>query len=158
METFIATTPPMSPTIVPRDRFMVHKTAPLQRWNVIAFHSPESPSNIYVSRLVGLPGEQVELIEGKVFINGKEAAPPPGVGPYVSTIRSHLGNGCEGNPIRLASDEYYVLGDNTSVAADSRYWMTAPPGHQPGAVPGSYIVGRATWIYWPVSRWRKLEP
>jgi hypothetical protein len=58
----------------------------------------------------------------------------------------------------LGADEYYVLGDNSLLARDSRYWNIAAPGHQPGALPRANILGRATWVYWPPKHWRRLDP
>ena len=57
----------------------------------------------------------------------------------------------------LGPDEYFILGDNSPVAADSRYWRKPVPGHQPGALPAGRIVGRVTAIYWPPSRWRLFD-
>ena len=112
-----------------------------------------------VNRLIGLPGEQVELLEGKVYIDGKPVATPPGIGNYDSNPRYPAPrNGCQGNPIRLGPDEYYVLGDNSPISNDSRYWKAGSPGHQPGTIGRADIIGVATYTYWPPSHWRRLSP
>jgi hypothetical protein len=77
-EAFIMPTQSMSPTTEPRDRFLVHKREKLQRWSVVAFYGPEEPSQKWCKRIVGLPGEQVELFGDKVYINGAPIALPPG--------------------------------------------------------------------------------
>ena len=59
--------------------------------------------------------------------------------------------------MKLGPDEYFVLGDNSPISRDSRYWTTAAPGHQIGALPQSDIVGPATWIYWPISRIHRVD-
>jgi signal peptidase I len=162
-ETFVTPAASMSPTLEPTDRFIVHKRLEPRRWDVVAFLAPdEGEGRIkFVKRLVGLPGEQVEIIDNTIHINGKPTATPPGLGPYEG--RLHPGasggrNGCEGRPIKLDADEYYLLGDNSPISGDSRYWKTGSPGHQPGTIGRGDIIGRATWIYWPPSRWRSLEP
>lgn len=158
-EAFIMPSVAMSPTINPEDRFMCHKRGrEPRRWDIIVFRAPDGPASIYAQRIVGLPGEQLEIINGKVHINGIAIPTPPGIGAYESKVRFGPGNGCQGNPIRLAADEYFLLGDNSPRSADSRYWTTAPPGHQQGTIGRADVIGRATWTYWPPSRWRSLAP
>jgi type IV secretory pathway protease TraF len=72
-------------------------------------------------------------------------------------MRGRPGAGCEGNPITLTDDEVFVLGDNSSLSLDGRYWTNAAEGHQLGALPGSSVTGKATAIYYPFSRWRILR-
>ena len=60
-------------------------------------------------------------------------------------------------PAKLGADEYFVLGDFSQQAADSRLWETGAPGHPTYAVPQSYLIGVVTHIYWPPSRWRILR-
>ena len=162
-ETFVTPAASMSPTLAAGDRFIVHKRLEPRRWDVITFLAPDEGygREKYVKRLVGLPGEQVEIIDNTIHINGKALVTPPGLGPYEGTLPPYASgarNGCEGRPIRLGADEYYVLGDNSPISGDSRYWKTGSPGHQPGTIGRGDIIGRATWIYWPPSRWRSLEP
>jgi signal peptidase I len=160
-ETFIV--PPvkgMAPTLEPGDRFIAHKRIEPRRWDVVAFRAPPEPDgrrNLYVKRLVGLPGERLEIIDGDVHINGHPLPRPSGVGPYESTTHVGPRNGCQGNPITLGADEYFLLGDNSPISGDSRYWTAGVPGHQPGTVGRADIVGRGTYIYWPPSRWRRLS-
>jgi signal peptidase I len=154
----------MRPTIVPADHFLVHKLIQPKRWDVVTFYSPLRPHEKYVERLIGLPGEKIEIIKGIIHVNGEPQASPAGVGPYVCTtptglpIRSLITQptGCEGDPITLATDEYYVLGDNSLISFDSRYWESVLPGHQRGTLSRASIIGVASWIYWPPTHWRKL--
>lgn len=146
----------MRPTVVPGDRVLVNKQLAPHRWDLIAFHPPVNPRTTFLQRLVGLPGETVEIVGSRVKINGK-VVDCPGL-----TIR-YLGkpgmanNGCEGNPIVLGRDEYFILGDNTSIAYDSRYWTIVAPGHQPGALPADALVGVVTAVYWPPRHWCRFR-
>jgi signal peptidase I len=150
----------MSPALVAGDRFLCHKRVPPERWDIVLYESPVTPPQKFVSRVVGLPGETIEIVEGRLRINGDEVRLPAGVAAYSDTagpgIRRFTNPGTAGRPIRLASDEFYVVGDNSAVSYDSRAWNETYPGHQLGAVPRDRIVGRVTYIYWPVARWRKF--
>jgi signal peptidase I len=154
----------MAPTLVPGDHILVDPRRFPDRWQLIAFYAPHQPSQIYVKRLIGLPGETVEIVDGEIHINGVVLAKPPalawlrydGTGmPGAVFIKSHTG--CTGSPITLGRDEYYVLGDNTEASLDSRFWDQAAPGHQLGAVPRSMIVGTVRALYAPRSRMRTFN-
>ena len=145
----------MAPTLVPGDRLLTHRSAAVGRWEVVIYHPPVRPAEVFVGRVVGLPGEKVEIREGQVRINDAPQAPPALVGPYVSISSS--GTGCEGHPIVLGPDEYFILGDNGPISYDGRYWDRAAAGHQLGAVPREAITHRATAIYFPLNRLRRLR-
>jgi signal peptidase I len=152
----------MAPNLVWGDRFLLHKRVDPRRWDIIVFYSPDFSDQRYVMRLVGLPGDRVEIVNSRLTINGQPLQAPAGVGPYVGTLPSHLRRsggptGSEGDPITLADDEYYVLGDNSELALDSRYWTQSLPGYQRGTIPRSEIIGVATLNYWPLTRWRRLR-
>lgn len=151
----------MEPAITAGDRILSNKTVPYGRWSIVAFRPPISPSTTFVKRVVGLPGETIELDQGGVRVNGQLMTPPPGVGPYTSLDytgrRIRPGHGCAGNPIMLGKDEYYLLGDNSPISGDCRYWNDPVEGHQPGAIPADSILGTVTDIYWPPSRWRHFR-
>lgn len=166
VEAFVMPTASMSPTIVPNDRFLVHKLRGFKRFDIVLIQpgDPRAPTDVYAKRVVGFPGETIELAPAGVLVNGKLANAPPGI-TYVSTMANgsalrfaggRLANGIAGNPITLGDDEYFFLGDNSPISGDSRYWDWSVDGHQPGTLPRSRIKGVATWIYFPISRWRKL--
>jgi len=166
-EAFAITSGAMSPTLTAGDEVLAHKGVDVRRYSLIVFEDPEwVPGTRIVSRIVCLPGETVEIVDGQLQIDGQSISPPPGVTGYASmlyrgtddrSLREKSGAGCEGNPIHLGPDEYYVLGDNTTRAKDSRLWETAAEGHQIGALPGDHIIGRVTAIYWPPQRWRRFK-
>lgn len=104
-----------------------------QRGDVIVFKYPKDPSEYYIKRIVGLPGEKIEIKGGQVTIyNGQY---PQGL----SLDEEYLpkGNITRGDVIaQLSKDEYYVLGDNRGSSSDSRIW---------GTLSRHYIIGK-TWI------------
>ena len=103
---------------------------PPTRGEIIVFHYPQDPSKDFVKRVVGLPGETVEVRSGTVFINGEELREP-----YLQrTDRSNA------RPLELDDKEYYVIGDNRRNSNDSRAW---------GIVPEENIVGKVWMVYWP---------
>jgi signal peptidase I len=155
-EAFVASSRAMAPTLMPGDRFLTIKSFDVQRWDVVVVHPPTNPKTVFLDRVVGLPGETVELIGGNVSINGV-VGPPGAWGPYQSKLRPpRIGHGCQGHPITLGPDEFYLLGDNSSIAFDARYW-TAEPGHQPGAVSRKAIVAKVRFVYWPPRNWRTFH-
>lgn len=161
VEAYSVLTPTMLPTIAPGDHILCSKRMNWGRWDLVVAETPVERIP-FARRVIGLPGETIEIINNRVTINGQTVEPPAGVGPYVST--AYIGNknpslagkpgaGCEGNPIHLSDDEYFVIGDNSRQCLDARHWEIPVPGHQLGAIPKDYIKGRITTIYWPVNRW-----
>jgi signal peptidase I len=139
------------------DRVFVLKSFAPRRWDIIAFRFPEEPSTIYLKRLVGLPGEELAIRDGEVWIDGQIVKKPRQLADlrYTALPDDPFGRQpTTWGPVRLGEDEYFVLGDFSRRSADSRYWKVGAPGHQPFAVPESYLEGVATHIYWPPSRWR----
>ncbi|MBI4132072.1 MAG: signal peptidase I [Candidatus Sungbacteria bacterium] len=113
---------------------------PPQRGEVIVFRYPLNPREYFIKRVIGLPGETVEVRVDAVYVfNGER---PDGFKldePYLSAGLAPRGN------IRftIGPDEYVVLGDNRSASSDSRNW---------GALERRFITGRAVFRAWPVSR------
>jgi signal peptidase I len=144
----------------PGDRFLVSKRIAPQRWDIIVFRLPADPSYIYVKRLVGLPGEVLFLRDGAVWINGERLAPSKslhGIEYLTKLERAPMKSSAEeSNPAKLGPGEYFVLGDFSAQAADSRFWERGAPGHPRYAVPEEYIIGVVTHIFWPPERWREF--
>ncbi|MCI0333624.1 MAG: signal peptidase I [Planctomycetes bacterium] len=143
------------------DRILVNKLITPRRWDLIVFRLPSDPSINYVKRLVGLPGEELLIRDGAVWINGEKLEPPEelrGI-EYLSSIEfgNQTREAAGTSPLKLAGDECFVLGDFSAQSADSRFWEMGAPGHPPYAVPESHIVGVVTHIYWPISRWRSFR-
>jgi signal peptidase I len=105
---------------------------PPARGEIVVFHYPLDPTRDFVKRVIGLPGDTVEIRDGVVVVNDGELDDPYVVQVSRAPMRETV----------LGPDEYFVLGDNRLHSNDSRNW---------GPVPLENIVGRA-WIgYWPLS-------
>jgi signal peptidase I len=131
----------MEPNFQQGECIMVNKvcyrsSAP-QRGQVIIFDPPFDSPHPYIKRVIGLPGETVEIKDGQVFINEI-----PIDEPYIFPEPPQ--NNKDYGPEVLSDDEYFVLGDNRNNSNDSRAGWT---------VPRDNIIGKAWFIYWPPSRW-----
>jgi signal peptidase I len=136
------------PQLFGPDRILCNKTLTPKRWDAVVFRYPPEPELVYVKRLVGMPGEEIDIRDSAVWINGMRQEPPSHLGPLqfgpMVNVRERFPKQPE-LPMRLGTDEYFVLGDNTNSASDSRVW---------GTVPRANLLGVADVIYWPLQRWR----
>ena len=113
------------------------------------FLFPGDRRQVYVKRLVGLPGESVEVKEGGVWINGVRQKPPPEIAslrwflPDEPFLEPRSEFAAEGNPTRLADDEYFVLGDYSPQSYDSRFWGPVPAEDMRGVVGAVYLPPRS---------------
>ena len=117
-----------------------------RRGDVVVFRSPEDPGIDLVKRLIGLPGDSVELRQKRLLVNGKgvhdegfAVHKDSRVGSERSAASYQLYRRDNFGPVTVPPDQYFFLGDNRDHSYDSRYW---------GAVPRHYIKGRAFLIYW----------
>ncbi|MGA2991437.1 MAG: signal peptidase I [Candidatus Korobacteraceae bacterium] len=146
---------------------------PLRRGDTVVFRYPVKPSDHFVKRVIGLPGDHVRLIRKRVYINGQPLTEPyvyrrssyesfrddfPGAPGFHSDVtaswylqmRKLVRNG----ELVIPANSYFVLGDNRDNSLDSRFW---------GLVPAESIVGRPLLIYWSmdtagVGRWAEAAP
>jgi signal peptidase I len=143
------------------DRILVCKLLKPRRWDLLVFRYPGDPAEIYVKRLVGLPGEKLAIRDGAIWINDAKIDPPASLAGirYSPTIEwdGQPQSGPGSQPVELGQDEYFVLGDFVDLSSDSRFWEQGAPGHPPYAVPESHIVGVAINIYWPIHRWTSFR-
>jgi len=105
----------------------------LKRGDVIVFKYPHSPDVAYVKRLIGLPGDKVEMVGRKLYINGN---------PLEENYTQYIDPGSEYErygPYQVPEGQYFAMGDNRDNSQDSRFW---------GFVPRDHIIGRALVIYW----------
>ena len=112
---------------------LVYWIHPPERGDVIVFQPPNNPSDDYIKRVVGLPGEKLEIRDGMVWADGV-----PVEEPYITNPGSYSG------AWRLEDGEYFVLGDNRDNSSDSHSW---------GVLPQENVVGKAWLCYWPPEQW-----
>ena len=97
----------------------------IRRGDVITFRFPPDPERVFIKRVVGLPGERVEIREGAVIVDGRQYREP------YEVIRDRASM----PEIQLAPGEYFLLGDNRPSSNDSRNWGPLPANHITGTVP-----------------------
>jgi len=147
----------MEPTLLVGDHILVNKfiygiKAPFinktiiplsepKRGDIIVFIYPLDKKKDFIKRVIGLPGEQIEIINKKIFINGKLFDGPFGVYGKNSRKNNNLG------PIIVPSNGLFVMGDNRDHSYDSRYW---------GFVPLEFVKGKAMIIYWSWPHWKRF--
>ncbi len=126
----------MEKTIMTNDRVIGLRLAYIadkpQRGDIIIFRFPDDESILYIKRIVGMPGETVNIRDGKVFINGEELDEP-----YL-TVQTEGDYG----PYEVPEGHYFMLGDNRNNSADSRFWNNTYLSEEK-------IVGKAVLRYWP---------
>ena len=146
-------------TVNSGDCFLVAKFLTPRRWDLVVFKYPGDPAQVFAMRLVGLPGEKILIQGGSVWVDGKRQTTPAELKGlrYVTKVPGWSGPDLWGTvrrPVLLGKNEYFVLGDFSAQSRDSRLWQQGAPGHNPFAVPESYLKGVVTHTYWPPHRWR----
>ena len=116
---------------------VIYWVRPPERGDIIVFRPPANPSDDYIKRVVGLPGEQVEIQNGGIWVDGILLEEP-----YIASPGSYTGMWS------LGDGEYFVLGDNRNNSSDSHSW---------GVLPRENIIGKAWLCYWPPEEWSVVE-
>jgi signal peptidase I len=133
----------MMPRLHDQDRIFVNKFVyplrewlgdrePIKRGDIVVLLYPLDPSKSYIKRVVGLPGEEVNIENGKLYINGVQIDEPYLDPDYLSQDTT--------GPMSVPEHHYFVMGDNRRNSSDSRYWKF---------VPEKYIYGKAIFRYYP---------
>jgi signal peptidase I len=129
-----------APETTPVEQLLL-PTRAIRRGDIVVFKYPNDPERDFIKRVIGLPGESVELRNKKVYVDGQALDEPyvhflePASSGEVTSfdVRERFG------PVQVPATEYFVMGDNRDNSQDSRYW---------GFLPRSYIKGKALMIYW----------
>jgi signal peptidase I len=133
----------MAPLLSDHERIFINKFVyrfePIVRGDVVVFWYPLDRSKSFIKRVVGLPGDTIEIRAGHLYLNGRELQEP-----YVPA--SYL-DGSSYAARMIAPDEYFVMGDHRDSSNDSRMF---------GTVPRDYIYGKAVFAYWPVTQFGSL--
>ena len=131
----------MMPTLDDQERIFINKFVyrfhfgNIDRGDTVVFWFPGDPTKSYIKRVIGMPGDRVEVVDGKVLVNGQAL-----VENYVPP---EFRDQSEMSERVVPPDQYFVLGDHRSSSNDSRAW---------GMVPRRYIYGKAVFIYWPLDK------
>ncbi|MDX2268243.1 MAG: signal peptidase I [Bryobacter sp.] len=131
----------MMPALSDQERIFINKFTyrlgieRISRGDTVVFLYPGDPSKSYIKRVIGVPGDVIEVKEGAVFRNGELLNEP-----YVPLdYRDHI----SAPRVQVPPAHYYVMGDHRSASNDSRSW---------GTVPAEMIYGKAVFVYWPIER------
>ena len=129
----------MQPRLVDQERIFVnrfiYRFADIQRGDIVVFWYPRDQNKSFIKRVLGLPGDEVEIRYGAVYVNGDRVDE--------SYLQSEFRDHDSYRRTTVPRDCYWVLGDHRNSSNDSRNW---------GFVPRELIYGRAVFRYWPVSR------
>lgn len=131
----------MQPTLHEGQFLLVNKLAyrigDFQRGDIVVFHYPRNPSEDYIKRVIGLPGDIVTIENGQVMVNSNILNEP-----YISAPPDYA------NTWQVPEGQIFVLGDNRNQSSDSHSW---------GYVPTDYVVGKAMIVYWPLDELKILN-
>ncbi len=131
----------MEPTLQSGEFVIVNKLAYLfgepTTGDVIVFHFPRDPGQEYIKRIIGLPGDRVEIKNGEVYVNDQVLDED-----YIAASPVYE------DILEVPGDSLFVLGDNRNNSSDSHNW---------GPVPLDYVIGKATFVYWPPTEWGVLD-
>ena len=136
----------MMPSLTDQERIFINKftyrfgIGSIERGDMVVFWFPMDRSKSYIKRIIGLPGDLVEIEDGKVIVNGQ-----PLTEEYVpEEYRDHTVYAAR----RVPLDQYFVLGDHRSSSNDSRAW---------GTVERKFIYGKAVFVYWPLDKLGRVK-
>jgi signal peptidase I len=124
----------------------------IRRGDVVVFKFPEEPERDFIKRVIGLPGETVELRARQIFINGARVEEPYAHYMFpqgqddehgMFDVRERYG------PVTVPQGHFFMMGDNRDNSQDSRYW---------GFLPAHYVKGRALMIYWSFEQPAGAQP
>jgi len=137
----------MEPNLLVGDHLIVNKMtfSSIHRGDIVVFKFPKEPERDFIKRVIGLPGDKLELKRKTVYVNGQALTEPyahflesPRAenDPVSDDVRQDYG------PVTVPSDQYFMMGDNRDNSEDSRYW---------GFLPMSYVKGKAEFMYFSLS-------
>ncbi len=118
-----------------------------KRGDIIVFIYPVDPEKDFIKRVIGIPGDTVEIKGEKVFINGKPYHDEHGFYSKTGSTDARMGKVDHFGPVTVPKDHLFVMGDNRNHSYDSRFW---------GFVPLSSVKGKAFIIYWSWPHWKRF--
>jgi signal peptidase I len=131
----------MEPTLHSGEFVIVNKLAyklgDVQRGDVIVFRYPRDPEQEYIKRIIGLPGDEVRIGNGRLYVNDQLIDEP-----YIAAAPNY------NSTWKVPEDSLFVLGDNRNRSSDSHNW---------GPVPFEHVIGKALLVYWPPDQWGLVQ-
>jgi signal peptidase I len=136
----------MMPALVDQERIFINKfvyrfgIGNIERGDMVVFWFPMDPTKSYIKRVIGVPGDTIEVDDGTVVVNGQRLEE--------TYVTEEFRDRQSMSAFKVQPDEYFVLGDHRSSSNDSRSW---------GTVPRRYIYGKAVFVYWPLEKMGLLK-
>jgi signal peptidase I len=130
----------MMPSLYDQERLFINQFSykfggDIHRGDTVVFWFPGDTTKSYIKRVIGIPGDNINIKEGTVYLNGRQLLEPYVPDAFRDTMST--------STVHVPTGEYFVLGDHRSSSNDSRVW---------GFVPRSYIYGKAVFVFWPMER------
>lgn len=110
---------------------LAYRVGQPERGDIVVFHPPFDPQRRFIKRIIGLPGDMIQVLDGTVYVNGEALREP-----YILAMSNKSGEW------RVGEEEIFVLGDNRNNSDDSRNW---------GSVAREEVIGKAVVVYWPLT-------
>ena len=164
LQAFVVPSPSMENTLLAGDHLIVNKFVfgpraeslferllprrPVRRGDVIVFKFPEDPRRDFVKRVIAIPGDEVEIRDKAVLVNGRPESGPgafhgdPRTWPDDAKLPESERRRDQVSPMRMPEATYFAMGDNRDNSYDSRFW---------GPVPAAHLKGRPLFVYWSLS-------
>ncbi len=140
----------MEPTIMVGNKIIGNRLAYLteepKRYDVIIFKYPDDPKILFIKRVIGLPGDKIEIRDGDVYVNDSAVPLDDSFCPEPDSTE----NGLITEPITVPEGCYFMLGDNRLHSKDSRYWNNT-------FVRKDQIVAKAWFRYWPINQMKWIR-
>jgi len=116
---------------------MAYRSSLPERGDIVVFHFPIDPEQDFIKRVIGLPGDKIEISSGQVMVNNRLLSEA-----YIAAAPQYAGSW------DVPDNHIFVLGDNRNNSSDSHAW---------GAVPLENVIGKALFSYWPPPTWQVIE-
>lgn len=134
----------MMPGLADQERIFINKIAyrfgPIERGDVVVFRYPGDHTKNYIKRIVGVPGDRIEIVRGNVYVNGQRLEE--------SYVPAQFRDERSMSELMVPEDRYFVLGDHRNLSSDSRDF---------GAIERDAVFGKAVFAYWPMDSMGRLR-